>query len=94
VISVEFATDAVAAKILRRNLTLNECIEVLENGPYEVRSGTDHWGNPKYAALGETYDRRFALVVYVVESPALYRILSARTDLQEHEKRRIRNRRR
>ncbi len=92
-ISVEFATERVAEKIIRRGLTLDECIEVLDNDPYEVRSGTDDYRNPKYAAFGETYAGKFAMVVYVIERMDLYQILSARTNLADHEVRKIRKRR-
>ena len=93
-IDVEFATSRVAAKILRRNLTLNECIEVLENEPHEIRSGTDAFGNPKYAAFGETYAGKFAMVVYMAARRDFYKILSARTILTKHEVRVIRQRHR
>lgn len=93
-IDVEFATEGVAEKIIRRNLTLNECIEILDNNPYEIRSGTDDFHNPKFAAFGKTYAGKFAMVVYAVERPNLYKILSARTNLADHEVRNIRKRRR
>jgi len=93
-IEVEFATPGVAEKIEKRNLMLAECIEVLENDPYEIRSGTDAYGNPKYAAFGETYGGKFAMVVYVAIRHDPYRILSARTSLTKHEIRAVRRRRR
>ena len=40
-IKVRFATRYVAEKIEGRGLTLEDCIEILENTPYEIRSGTD-----------------------------------------------------
>ena len=55
-IEVIFATERVADKIETRGITLDDCIDVLENSPYEIRSGTDSYGNPKYAAYGQTYD--------------------------------------
>lgn len=93
-IRVEFATSGVAEKIAGRHLSLDECIEVLENDPYEIRSGTDRDGNAKYAAFGETYSGKFAMVVYVAAKRDLFRILSARTRLTEHELRKVRRRRR
>jgi uncharacterized DUF497 family protein len=91
-IEVRYATRRVANKIEQRGLTLDDCIDVLENNPYEIRSGTDKHGNPKYAAYGETYDGRFALVVYVVERDDLWKILSARTNLNRAETRLVRQR--
>lgn len=91
-IRVEFATSGVAEKIIGRNLSLEECIEVLENDPYEIRSGTDAYGNAKYAAFGGTYSGKFAMVVYVADRQDLYKILSARTKLTTHEVRKIRRR--
>ena len=93
-ISVEFATPRVEEKIAERNLTLDECIEVLENDPYEIRSGTDAFGNAKYAAFGETYGGKFAMVVYVAIRRDLYRVLSARSSLTRHEIRAVRRRHR
>ena len=43
-IEVQFATRRVAEKIEGRGLTLDDCIEILENFPYEIRSGTDSYG--------------------------------------------------
>ena len=60
---------------------------------YEIRSGTDSYGNPKYAAYGQTYDGMRALVIYVRERPDLYKILSARKNLSRAEIRLIRRRR-
>jgi uncharacterized DUF497 family protein len=92
-IEVQFATRRVADKIEGRGLTLTDCIEILENDPYEIRSSTDSYGNPKYAAYGQTYDGMNALVIYVIERPELYKILSARKNLSRAEIRRIRRRR-
>ena len=92
-IEVVFATDRVADKIERRGITLDDCIDVLENSPYEIRSGTDAYGNPKYAAYGQTYDGINTLVVYVRERSDLYKILSARNRLSRAEVRWIRQRR-
>ncbi len=92
-IEVQFATHRVADKIEVRGLTLDDCIEILENTPYEIRSGTDSYGNPKYAAYGRTYDGMSALVIYVRERPDLYKILSARKNLTRAEIRLIRRRR-
>ena len=44
-IEVVFATERVTDKIERRGITLDDCIDVLENSPYEVRGGTDSRGN-------------------------------------------------
>jgi uncharacterized DUF497 family protein len=74
-------------------LTLDDCREILENSPYEVRSGTDDFGNPKYAAYGQTYDGLNAMVIYVRERSDLYKILSARRNLSRAETRRIQRRR-
>ena len=92
-IEVQFATRQVADKIEGRGLTLEDCIKILENAPYEIRSGTDSYGNPKYAAYGQTYDGMSALVIYVRERPDLYKILSARRNLSRAESRLIRRRR-
>ena len=92
-IKMRFATPRVADKIERRGLTLDDCIEILENAPYEIRSGTDVYGNPKYAAYGQTYDGMNALVIYVRERSDLYIILSARKNLSRAEIRLIRRRR-
>ena len=91
-IEVIFATERVADKIETRGITLDDCIDVLENSPYEIRSGTDSYGNPKYAAYGQTYDGMNALVIYVCEQPHLYKILSARKNLTRAEVRSIRER--
>ena len=53
-IEVIFATERVADKIETHGITLDDCIDVLENSPYEIRSGTDSYGYPKYAAYGQT----------------------------------------
>ena len=91
-IDVIFATEWVADKIETRGITLDDCIDVLENSPYEIRSGTDSYGNPKYAAYGQTYGGMNVLVIYVREQPYLYKILSARTNLTRAEIRSIRER--
>ena len=91
-IDVIFATERVADKIETRGITLDDCIDVLENSPYEIRSGTDSYGNPKYAAYGQTYDGMNVLVVYVCEQSHLYKILSARKNLTRAEIRSIRER--
>ena len=62
-IEVIFATERVANKIKTRGITLDDCIDVLENSPYVIRSGTDSYGYPKYAAYGQTYDGMNVLVV-------------------------------
>ena len=89
-IDVIFATERVADKIETRGITLDDCIDVLENSPYEIRSGTDSYGNPKYAAYGQTYDGMNVLVIYVREQSHLYKILSARKNLTRAEIRSIR----
>ncbi len=91
-IDVIFATERVADKIETRGITLDDCIDVLENSPYELRSGTDSYGNPKYAAYGQTYDGMNVLVIYVREQSHLYKILSARKSLTRTEIRSIRER--
>lgn len=91
---ISFATEGVREKIESRGLTLANCAEVLENNPYEIRSGTDRWGNPKYAAYGETCGGTHALVVYVEEGPEMVKILSARRGLSKAEARKARTRRR
>ena len=91
-IDVIFATERVADKIETRGITLDDCIDVLENSPYEVRSGTDSYGNPKYAAYGQTYDGMNVLVIYVREQSYLYKILSARKNLTRAEIRSSRER--
>ena len=91
-IDVIFATERVADKIETRGITLDDCIDVLENSPYEIRSGIDSYGNPKYAAYGQTYDGMNVLVIYVREQSHLYKILSARKNLTRTEIRSIRER--
>ena len=93
-IEVIFATERVADKIETRGIKLEDCIDVLENSPYEIRSGTDSYGYPKYVAYGQTYDGMNLLVVYAREQPHLYKILSARTNLTHAEIRSIRGRKR
>ena len=92
-IEVGFATERVAEKVMDRGLTLEDCVEVLENSPHELRSGTDRFGQPKYVAYGETSGGVFALVVYVYDAPSSIRIISARRKLTKREEQVIRTRR-
>ena len=89
-IEVVFATDQVAEKIEQRGIILDDCIDVLENSPYEIRSGIDSYGNPKYAAYGQTYNGMNTLVIYVRERPDFYKIVLARRNLSDTERRLIR----